>query len=632
MDKKPSFKFNFQLMSKMNLFDIANIDENQKVQLQLQLMKERLKSYNKSISEVEEEFWEYVMIISNISKEFWRPIKVVAPLGSGKSTALNAWHIYHGLYTKDNLFGSIVVKSSIEDCNEFVDEVNKASGRQIAYAVFGKSHYLEQGKTQGTEWEQADRFPTIVLTHAMLSSLTQRDKLMDLASWVDENGATRRRTTLFIDERPQFSDSFTLTSTDIERLNSIVQSLANQDDIERYYYKDFEDNTSRLVQELRRPQQARSRKLKSNFLRYKIPEQLQNQWDRSQAQTGSDYQLLEKFIHIANHGGVIEVGPGGASVTAGYDIWKRIGWFNVIVFDATGSLDPNYPTNLEDLKGQLGISFIDFDLPVQNEHQNLTINYSSKHNFGKNFLYQGNNPEVRYNKVKKLVNHIAGKHESLLVIGHNHLIDRLNADDEISANAIIVSFGRAKGTNDYRDCDGLLILGNIIKSGAHYYVNTELRNPGQVVEPGGSSQGGFQMIDPLAQEYYVKDRAIDLQQIIGRIRTRKSEIKKAVYMFSMEKAIVDHVAAHFSGCTVKEWELPFSLTSEEETKTAKDYFIDWLKEFAESDQLQVKAKEVYEEKLGITRMQYSRIKKDSDVLNAMKELGVEFKGQSIVKK
>ncbi|WP_404323715.1 hypothetical protein LG298_07455 [Cytobacillus firmus] len=573
-------------------------------------------------------FTEVTFSAWNYESQMTVPMAVVAPCGFGKSSMLQTW-VVHNAKNKEDLWGAIVAFPKRSQVIEFCNEIKEQTSKLTAFPFLGKTAdmsetvYKEQFKIQ-------EKAPALVMTHKMLELLSSQGKLQEFTKWYDSEGQARRRTQLFIDERPNFVEVQSLSATQIEKVADLVRAVSmTAHGYEKPYCKLIRDKAEELKQELQKPIEEGSEAMfptKPIDLFFKIPTELFYDWLKHSEQLGNDYSLLGVFQEAIQRGGTVSVsgfGKGtGTSFFVGAQVWNEISFMNTFVLDGTAIGDKLY-----ELRPFNKISPV---IP-EDAYQQLTVKVSNKHNLGRDF-FDRNKEAVP--KTVKLVKELMSKHEKLAVVVYKDLFEEYEKALQIpilQGKVAMKYFDNERATNSFKDCDAIIFLGMNRKHLTHY-IETSKAVTGNEVEYGGSTSGGFRFNSETVNEFYFSDMFVDRKQGMERIRSYKSKTPKTVYMFSTYEELPEKLLEASEGARVVDWELSFKLTDGEDKKDSKQRFKEWLQEFAqEPNGTKVKGKEVYENELEIASAQWTRLKKDSEVLALMDSLGVSFKGQSILK-
>lgn len=553
------------------------------------------------------------------------PIAWGAPAGFGKSTMLETWVAFNG-NSNDVLWGAIVVKPKREHVIEFCESVNRSTdGKLTASPILGKTNgmteeaYLQQFKDQ-------ERAPVLVMTHKMFEILVSQNKLISFTTWIDSEGNSRRRTNLFIDERPAFTETPKLTTTKIERLTELVRAVSMaSNDFHKGYVAEIDIVAEKLKEQLKRHIEKAGRqtfKVGATDPLFTIPTELYYDWLKYSDVTKGDYNLLGLFEEAVRRGGTCESNKLGVGLMVGRTIWQKITFLNVHVLDASTIGDKNY-----------NVTQFNKIAPVTPEgaYSNLTIKNCYKHNIGRSFYDMH---KQGFTQTVKLAKELATQHNKLLVVVYQKHFDKYQEAlaSEIEAKKIQLKyFDDERSSNSFRDCDAILFLGINRKSPA-FYIETAKAIYSEDFSTEFDNRGGQSFQELAIQDYFESDMVADRNQGIGRMRPYKSTGAKTVYMFCTYEEVVEGLKEEFEGATFEEWTLPFSLTGKEKEPTSKENFIEWLHEFSKQEaDSSVKAKEVYVNRLQIHPNQWTKIKKDKEVLTLMEILNISFKGQSIVK-
>ncbi len=580
----------------------------------------KLKSRGIQVSIDEINFSRVSYMAWNYQAPITTPISWSAPCGFGKSTMLKTWVTYNA-HSNNILWGAIVALPKREQVKEFCESVNEEAGKLIACPLLGKGEemteelYLEQFKLQ-------ERAPVLVMTHKMLEIMVSQDKLNDFMTWIDDEGKSRRRINLFIDERPQFVDTPKLTITNIERLTELVRSVSiASNDYHKGYVTEVEKTAEKLKKELKRPiSKGQRQTFKVNAISplFEVPRELFYDWVKHSEVTGEDYSLLGTFTEAVKRGGTCESNAQGVGLFVGRVVWQKVTSMNTHILDGSAVNDMSYE-----------VAPFNVIAPVVPEgaYSNLTIKNCYKHNLGKSFFSAH---KEGFKNTVKLAKDTAKKHKSLLVVVYKQFYEKYKEElaQEIEQGKVMLKwFDDERASNDYRDCDAILFLGMLRKSPAFYIEQAKVIF-NKDFEGDFNTRGGQNFTEKGVHDTYVSDLLTHRHQGASRVRPYKSKTAKTVYMFTTYEEIPAGLISEFEGATLEEWELPFSLTGKEKEPTSEERYLEFLKAGGFE---KMKCSEVYKSILEISSKQFARIKKAPEVLEVMKESGYVYEGNSIVK-
>ncbi|SDM61009.1 hypothetical protein SAMN04488137_1011 [Fictibacillus solisalsi] len=586
--------------------------------------REILHSRGLELSDDEFNFSRAVFGAWNYEGQMVTEMAVCAPCGFGKSTMLEVWAT-HNHKNKTAPWGGIIAKFKRSQVEEFCQAINTQAGETIAFPLLGKdenmthSEYLRQ-------FELQKRFPILVMTHKMLELLTVQEKLTEFTKWYDFDGDARRRTQLFIDERPNFINTESMSLEEIERLVDLVRGVSlDTDGYEKPYYYKVRKTSEKLREALQKPINKGDERLfevppTEPF--FKIEKELFYDWLSRMDKLGNNYNLLGAFAEVVSRGGSVTVNDSGTTIHIGRKVWKEISFMNTFILDSTAMNDKHY-----DVKPFNRIAPV---LP-ENAYKNLTIHNCYKHNIGKDFF---STHKKGLKRTSKLAREVAQKHNKLAVVVYKKFYNSFStelAPEVETGNIKLKYFDDERASNEFKDCDAILFLGRLHKGDPYYIEYTKLLT-GKDVNYKSRTQGGKTYLDTDVQDFYQQDLVTDRIQGLERTRSYKSKTPKTVYMFSTYEEFPQLILEDLRGATLKSWELPFSLTDKEQKVTAKRKFMEWLERFTDSSVQDVKCKEVYEKVLNTSEPNWKKMKKDREILALMNELGIYFKGQKILKK
>lgn len=583
-----------------------------------------LHSRGLSLSDDEFDFSRMVFGAWNYEGQMLTEMAVCAPCGFGKSTMVQVWAVHNHLFKKAP-WGGIIAKFKRSQVNELCEAINTQAGEEIAFPLLGKDEEMTHTEYL-RQFDLQKNYPVLVMTHKMLETLAVQEKLQEFTKWYDFEGKARRRTQLFIDERPNFINTESMSLAEIEKFVDLVRGVSiSSDGYDKPYYHKVKETAEKLKEALKKPIAKGDEILfavPAVDLFFKIDRELYYDWLSRIEKLGESYSLLGAFAEVISRGGSVTVSEQGTTIHIGRKVWKEISFMNTFILDSTAMNDKHY-----DVKPFNRIAPV---IP-EDAYKNLTIHNCYKHNIGKDFF---STHKKALKKTCELARELAEKHTKLAVVVYKKYLNSFEKElaPEIKAGKIKLKyFDDERASNEFRDCDAILFLGRLHKGDPYYIEYTKLLT-GKDVNYSNNTRGGKSYDDSAVQGFYQRDLAIDRIQGLERTRAYKSETPKTVYMFSTYEEFPQLILEDLRGATLKSWELPFAITDKGGKVTAKKKFRDWLERFTESSTPEVKCKDIYVNVLDIKSDYWKEMKKDKEVLAWMDDFQVAFKGQKVIKK
>ncbi|WP_100373399.1 hypothetical protein [Bacillus sp. FJAT-45037] len=581
-----------------------------------------LKSHGLEVTIDEINFARASYMAWNYQAPLEKPIAWSAPAGFGKSTMLETWATYNG-NSNNVLWGAIIAKPQRKQVIEFCKKVNSSTGGKLtASPLLGRGEgmteevYLEQFKAQ-------ERAPILVVTHKMLELLVSQNKLSNYMEWIDEEGNTRRRTNLIIDERPTFTETPKLTTTNIERLTELVRSVSMAStEYHKGYVMEIEKVAEKLKAKLKRPIEQGGRQtfnIEAIDPLFEVPSELFYDWIKFHEVVSGDYNLLGTFSEAIKRGGTCESNSRGVGLVVGRTVWQKLTSMNTHILDASAVGDVNYE-----------VAPFNIIAPVipEKAYSKITVKNCYEHNIGRSFF---DNHKDGFKQTVKLAKEVSKSHNKTLVVVYKKHFSKYQKAlelEEAMGKIMLKYFDDERSSNDFQHCDSVLFLGMNRKTPA-YYIETARAIFGEDFSTEFNTRGGQKFESEAIQGFFESDISADRHQGIGRLRGYKSNVDKTIYMFCTFENVIEQLKEDFEGATFEDWKLPFSITGKEKEKTSLENYIEYLKTGGFE---KVKCSYVYKEVLGASRSQWSRIKDTPEVLEVMEQEGLAYEGNSLIEK
>ncbi|MCM3732735.1 DEAD/DEAH box helicase family protein [Fictibacillus nanhaiensis] len=529
-----------------------------------------------------------------------KPVILACPPGYGKSTGLRTF--LHHIVRTDPTYGAIVVKEKVEDIEALANYINGEHGR-FAYYIKGSDRY-ETREQYDIQFAEQERYPIVLMTMEQLKLQTVKNGLKDFGRFVLQGTKRKiRRGNLFIDERPKLSVSTLISTQDLTKFMEGIRSVG----VDQY------KGTYELLRELRN-------KLEDTNLKH---------GDKTPAYEGFQFPQSLKAVLFARYGHddvakfrALEtlIAEGGAvdnmHGTFKYSSTIRIAYdwtvYNTFIMDGTGRFDPNYITKDND--------FTVLAPPPEHRGENMVFHFCDEYLFSGNQLRQG---KISIDNVVRECKRIQEKHRGqLLIVATKEYIESLVPHFEGDVSFKLKHYDGGRGSNDYRDIDTAVYIGNMFKGEYVYRGATEVLLEG-LVDRGfqaGTTVGksGIKLDDPLVAEYRDLDQAVDFTQEINRMRANNKEQDVNIYVLNKDRSMMDLIYREYPKARQEAYSPIDKLVISEGSQ--EDLVIEFLKTMVHGQEI---AKKLVREQLGIKSDNFKKIMKSDRVKQVCRELGVE---------
>lgn len=545
------------------------------------------------------------------------PVVIALPPSFGKSTALIEFSLYMTEHAP--FFGMIVVKDERKQVIEFASEVNQRAERMVAYPLLGRSDEMTQAQYK-EHLDELQFYPVLVMTKAMFKVRSEMKDIERFAFWTDKQFKTRhRRTTLLLDEPPEFETTCEFTAKKLTQFLDLVREFSYKTDgSQEDYYADIRQRVMYL-RDLIEDSNTEAGFVPAIDPSFYLPEKLKKDW--SFKYEGDEANQLAVFEVMVRDGAYKTMNQKKVSLTATYRNYLDWTAFNPFILDGTGHIDFtynrfNFPTlSLEEEEGK---------------YSNVRFLYhSTTGSYSKTSIKETKNS---LDKIAEMVIEIAKPYELTMVVCHKDFYDELKEKLKFhiySGEIKLRWFNNGRSSNEFDKCDSAIFIGELDRGEAVYHSVACLRYGNDITAGFKVNRYKKQFSDERVQEVYLNEAVVQRVQDVHRLRPRNRNCQLDFYFIGKNDELVQEVHKHFDGSIVEDFNTKCGGLVE---PPAKVKFANWLHEFAKKETgSEVKAKEVYVNELKIASAQWTRVKKNSEVLALMEVLKISFKGQRIVK-
>jgi hypothetical protein len=530
-----------------------------------------------------------------------KPVILACPPGYGKSTGLKTF--LHHIVRTDPTYGAIVVKEKIEDLEALAYYINAENGR-YAYYIKGSDKY-DTREQYDTQFAEQERYPIVLMSMEQLRLQTVKNGLKDFGSF-ELHGTNRkiRRGNLFIDERPKLTVSSLISAQDLTKFMQDIRMVG----------ADQYEGTYELLRELRN-------RIEDTGLEhgdrvpahegFKLPQSLKAAlFARYGHDDVAKFRALETLIA---EGGSVDNMHGtfkySSTIRIAYD-WTV---YKTFIMDGTGRFDPNYITKDND--------FTVLAPPPEHHGENMVFHFCDEYLFSGNQLKQG---KVNVPNVVSECERIQLKHGGqLLIVATKDYIEALSPHFKGNEAFKLKHYDGGRGSNDYRDNDTAVYIGNMFKGEYVYRGATEVLLDGFVEREvkAGTTPGkhGIKLDDPLVAEYRDLDQAVDFTQEINRMRANNKSQDVNIYVLNKDRSMMDLIYAEYPKARQESYSPVDKLIHSESTQ--EDMVIEFLKSMVHGQEI---AKKQVREQLGVKEDNFKKIMKGDRIKDVCKELGIEI--------
>jgi len=379
------------------------------------------------------------------------------PTGCGKSTAMNNGISY---MLKNKLLqsyaGTIILKLTIEDCEETVNTINKKVGIDLAYAYHSGMDIENNRRKNSISNDELKEYPVIVLTHTGYLQLIDKDDIQKLCEWSDKRINTKHgkyntyyRERLIIDEAINNVQFMTINMNTIITIENAIMNFGNED-----IYDQFNGFITKIKKEF-----LRSYDIKKNsvffctFENVEVPEGLDELFFSCK-----DRQAKEAYMAIRTMlatGGYVNIDKDikyKSIITYKYiDINNP--YFYKITLDATSGI--NYLYEIDD-KSEVR------DLPQIKSYKNMHLNIFNGVTGSSSSMKKGLEDGLLGAIIEDIKSKIVGEEKVLIVTNseeRDKLIKEALKDYDKLEQIDITHYGRTVGSNKWSKFEKIFVLG-----------------------------------------------------------------------------------------------------------------------------------------------------------------------------
>ncbi|MEW4271737.1 hypothetical protein [Priestia megaterium] len=565
----------------------------------------------------EQELIELTFHLWMMEQQTGSPVVIALPPSFGKSTALEEFALY--MTELAPFFGMVIVKDERSQVIEYAREVNERAGRKVAYALLGKTDSMTQ-KEYKEHVDESQFFPVLVMTKAMFKVRSEMKDIERFAFWTDKRYKTRhRRTTLLLDEPPVFETTFEFTAKKLTNFLDLIREFAYRaDGSQEDYYNDIRSKVM-LLRDLIEDNNIETGFIPAIEPSYYLPEKLKRDW--SFKYEGEEGNQLAVFEVMVRDGAYKTNGKKKVSLTATYSTYLDWTAFNPFILDGTGHIDKAYDR----------FNFPTLSLAEEAGTYNHVrfLYHSTTGTYSKTSIKETKNS---IDKIVEMVLEIAKPYGSTMVVCHKEFYEELHEKLKLyiyDGGIKLRWFNNGRSSNDFDKCDSAIFIGELDRGEAVHHSVAHLRYGNDITAGFKVNRHKKQFSDERVKEVYLNEATVQRVQDVHRLRARNRKQKLDFYFIGKNDDLIEEVHKHFDGATVEDFNTQCGGLVE---PPAKVKFANWLHKFAKQEAgSSVKAKEVYTNDLKIASAQWTRTKKDKEILTLMEILNISFKGQSIVK-
>lgn len=600
---------------------------------------EQLYNYNQCISEKHQQYiHDIVQVLCKANKE--KPYLIPLDMGGGKSLIIETF-LQEMIICNPN-FGAIVCVQRIEDVKKKAQEINIVVGKEVAFPMYGfvEEECLLNKKGNSYSYciakkgkpcslaskcrlfkqpQNQENYPIIVMT---IKGLSLRSKSLDKYNYFLQDKQKINREMLIIDEKPEMIFVETLNFKNFETYSKrILEAIQERNfDGDLTVYNEF-NNAVELIE----PYftfEAKGRTLVEPLIDdYYFSTDFWELFNSIYDYTNNEYKIPKILESVLKNGGHIEaVNEDKISITtSSYQSYSKFNEFQTIVFDGTGDIDLEYQHKK--------FHVLNFE-PIRT-YEGLTINKCDFISGTKTGMQNEEKIRAFCEEVKKIAEENPDEKIFVPVFKDNESDVREHLKKYIDSERIkIAHFGSTRGSNNYKDCN-IVIIGGILHKTENYYIGKSLalyKQRGIELEDIGCSN--FDKVrrfdDTQIEIIKILDMLVDYSQEIKRSNQRDNSknIKGEVYIFHNDKILLDIIGLKFPKCNFIEW-IPEKMVKEQVFSRNNNKNVQAIYDYIEnnSNKEVITFKEM-REAVGIKKTQLSDIlRKNQSILTLIKLKG-----------
>jgi hypothetical protein len=505
-----------------------------------------------------------------------------------------------------------------EDCLEKYDTYNPNLCRACTQMECRVKQNMELSKT----------YPVLVTTHKRVQLAENlpylQPQLYSYTAFENDKPKEIRRYDLFIDENPDFYELRSIHMLDLDDFKDELKLTYKRDckgkEALVNYFSNLIDNLKGILVE-NYEEYFDGFVNKSNYLEFAKHEN-----NFKENYYGHNFVKCLDVLSVLKYGG-----KKISNTKVTFPTFRSLSGlpFNIMIFDATASINKNYTYNCKLIK-----------VPETRIFNNLTININNKHNLSKSYYKENANFPVRVaEEIKKSLD----EHECVLIVTFQD-IEKVYHElfrDEINQGRILLAHVNAtKGRNDLHRATCIYVLYSLYKTDNYYLMGMK---DGLKIDP---NKIIFDNIDSKRQPMYIKedktvalcnevydfmvhDKAKDLVQEIFRTKARiyNFDGKVEVFIFNTDENIIDCINPYFNGATIQPWN---ATDTRKKSEQLDQYMNAVNSEFSgKQDGYMISLKD-FKNKHFIKERSFRNYQKMSEVLDLYQLLHVQRKGNFFV--
>lgn len=406
-------------------------------------------------------------------------LTIPLPTGSGKSliTELTLANMYMSDNLKKNC-GTIILKLTIDDCNETASHINNYVDKRIAYP-YHSGRYNDK-KSNFIKQDELLQYPILILTHEGFKNYTEdilntstikeeekftvwTDKKVDKIK-VNYNVFNRNR--LIIDEEISNVEPINITMDKINNLENAILNMGSNK-----LFDEFNNFIINIKKQFIKSYSEKANKLHFTYFdNIKIPEGLDEAiFDIKDIGIKNNYLAI---LNLISHGGYVkyaeEIKDKTITTYKYIDIFNP--FFSKIQLDATANVNVLYKNNE---------NYYIQEVPKFKTYKNAYLHIYDKITGSRTSLVNNSEKGLLEAFIKDIDEKVGENEQALVIFNDDKLEDPFN---DIVENMKLIDrietthYGRTTGTNQWCNFDKIFIIGiNIFSDPTYpifYYCNS----------------------------------------------------------------------------------------------------------------------------------------------------------------
>jgi len=533
----------------------------------------RFREHDQNLSPIHQEILLKATGVMSLLPAREKPIVIPFIPGGGKTSLIVEYLRYMTSVTSvDPTFGAIFVVERQSTIQDIARDINTsysydmfdnlhADDLNLAYPLIGYSpdcclkgyptYKPSQCKTCNVHFNDCrvkynharqKRFPVVVISHARLFEMSDRDDLMSsLRHWESwrrtgdgqYEKTKHQRRLLILDEKPKLIDNI---PTDSKMWNKLLT------DVQEFTPKHTEE-VEQAIEKVRGSYAHvdEYQVVPSAEEKFKWSKDFFEDWKKKYLGDHPNYPIF--LSRVIAEGGLYSKQDNSISLTH----YSNTYWgdYNTIILDGTAMTDPDYRDD----------KFIFWDIPHLRPYNNLKINICMEQNLSKTF----------YAKHPDFVKEFCGDIKEIAASGKTYLVSYKGYEKEFQdnlgdiENIRLEHWGNTKGRNDLMDCKNIVCAG-LLHKGESYYHSKDIS-----IHGGRADDRSFncvttgkvrRFVDIQTEATKVYDFLTELIQDIFRtgLRNHYSQEEINVYLCFRDANLINLLEEFFLGCTInRDW-------------------------------------------------------------------------------